>query len=258
MKKPFDSETIWIIGASSGIGEALARELSVQGASLILSARSEEPLRHLAADLAPNCINAPIVLPLDVADSQAIQDAAAWIASNGAHLSRVIFMAALYKPIDIAQRDYAFTQELVQVNLLGAIFTTYAVLPIFEAQKNGQIVLCGSVAGYTGLPGGQPYSATKAAIINFAESLYAEMKGSIDVKLISPGFVRTRITDKNNFAMPMRMEPKQAAKAIVRGLNARAFEIHFPKGFTYGVKLLRALPYSLALALTLRMRGKAS
>jgi short-subunit dehydrogenase len=249
----FTGEHIWIIGASSGIGEALAHELSAQGTTLILSARRRDELEALNKTLGGK----HYVYPLDVSHAEQVRETTQAIAKNVGRLDRVIFMAAIYKPADISARDYDFTKTLVEVNLLGAIYVTYALLPIFEAQQKGQIVLCGSVAAYTGLPGGQPYSATKAAVMNFAESLYAEAEDYLDVKLISPGFVRTRITDKNTFAMPMRLEPPQAAKAIAKGLKARAFEIHFPKGFTLMVKFLRFLPYPVSLWLTKKMRGKA-
>ncbi len=248
----FSGEHIWIIGASSGIGEALARELARGGAKLTLSARREDELNQLAAGLG----GGHVAYPLDVSDADAVAHAAQTIAATHGRIDRVIFLAAIYRPQDIDQMDMSFAKQLVEVNLLGAIYVTYAMLPLLKA-GGGQIVLCGSVAGYTGLPGGQPYSASKAAIINFAESLYAEVGDVVDVKLISPGFVRTRITDKNNFHMPMRIEPEQAAKAIARGLKARAFEIHFPKRFTYLVKLLRWLPYPMTLFVTRRMRGKA-
>lgn len=249
----YHGETIWIVGASSGIGEALTRELAAQGARLVLSARREAELQRLNEALG----GGHLVLPLDVADSDAIAAAAQRVSAECEQLDRVIFMAALYRPAEIAERDVAFTKTLIDVNLTAAILLTYAVLPMFDAQQKGQMVLCGSVAGYTGLPGGQPYSATKAAIANFAESLYAEVKDHISVKLISPGFVRTRITDKNDFPMPMRIEPEQAAKIIAKGLNKGAFEIHFPKTFTLAVKFLHALPYSATLWLTRKMRGKA-
>lgn len=248
----FENEHIWIIGASSGIGEAVAKELASQGATLILSARREEELEQLNQKLGGK----HHVYPLDVANSDTVQSTANAIATQVGQIDRVLFLAAIYRPDNIDKMDMTFAKQLVEVNLLGAIYTTYAVLPIFNAQQSGQIILCGSVAGYTGLPGGQPYSATKAAIINFAESLYAEIDDFIDVKLINPGFVRTRITDKNQFHMPMRIEPEQAAKAIASGLNKKSFEIHFPKRFTLMVKLIKLMPYSLTLYLTRKMRGK--
>lgn len=249
----FENEHIWIIGASSGIGAALAKELAHQGATLVLSARREEDLEKLNQELGGK----HHVYALDVANSEEVQNTAHAIVKKVEKIDRVIFMAAIYRPANINKMDTAFAKQLVEVNLLGAIYTTYAVLPIFNKQQSGQITLCGSVAGYTGLPGGQPYSATKAAIINLAESLYAEVDDFIDVKLINPGFVRTRITDKNQFHMPMRIEPEQAAKAIASGLNKKAFEIHFPKRFTLLVKLLRLMPYPITLFLTRKMRGKA-
>ncbi|MDG1286898.1 MAG: SDR family NAD(P)-dependent oxidoreductase [Rickettsiales bacterium] len=248
----FKNEHIWIIGASSGIGEALAKELASQGATLILSARRQEELETLNGELGGD----HSVVPLDVSDSDAVQKAFKDVSLHTPKLDRVIFMAALYRPNDVDKMDVEFAKKLVEVNLLGAIYVTYATLPIFDKQKAGQLVLCGSVAGYTGLPGGQPYSATKAGIINFAESLHAEAQEYVDIKLINSGFVRTRITDKNKFHMPMRIEPEQAVKAIAKGLRARAFEIHFPKGFTLMTKFLKLLPYSLTLWITRKMREK--
>ncbi len=248
----FENEHIWIIGASSGIGEALASELSQQGATLLLSARRKEELERLNQELGGR----HHIYPLDVSDSEQVRQTAEAILDKVETLDRVVFMAAIYRPADIDDMDIDFARQLVEVNLLGAIYTTYAILPVFKRQHSGQIVLCGSVAGYTGLPGGQPYSATKAAIINFAESLYAEVGDYIDVKVINPGFVRTRMTDKNAFHMPMRIEPEQAAKAIAKGLRSRRFEIHFPKGFTFWVKQLRLLPYSVKLFLTCKLANR--
>lgn len=248
----FEGENIWIIGASSGIGEHLARELASRGATLILSARREDELNQLNHELG----GAHFVYPLDAANNQQITDAVQDITQKVEKLDRVIFMAAVYRPNDINKMDVAFAKLQVDVNVMGPIYTAFAVLPVFDRQQSGQLVLCGSVAGYTGLPGGQPYCATKAAVNSFAESLYAEAADYVDIKLICPGFVRTRMTDKNNFHMPMRLEPHQAAKAIAKGLHQKAFEIHFPKAFTLGMKLLRALPYAIALKITRRMNGK--
>lgn len=249
----FAGENIWIIGASSGIGEALAKELSEQGATLILSARREQELELLNQQLGGQ----HVVVPLNVADNGAVDAAVGGIRNQFSTLNRVIFMAAIYRPAEMGKMDPDFAKKLVEVNLLGAIYTSYGVLPLFDKQQSGQLVLCGSVAGYTGLPGGQPYSATKAAIINFAESLHAEVEDYVNIKVINPGFVRTRITDKNKFAMPMRIEPPEAAKHIAKGLKASAFEIHFPKAFTLSTKILKLLPYSLTLWVTRKMRGKA-
>lgn len=242
----FDGETIWIIGASSGIGEALAHELARRGASLILSARREAQLQSLQEGLGGEVHR---VVPLDVSDAQQVRD----VARDIGPVDRMVHLAALYDPSAIRDIDVANAAVLVQVNLLGTLHVAQAALEIFTSQKRGQIVLCGSVAGYVGLPKGQLYSATKAGVRNFAESLYAEAPDHVDVKLISPGFVRTPMTDKNDFDMPMRIEPEDAATAIADGLTNGAFEIHFPKRFTILLKLIALLPNRLRLALTRRL-----
>jgi short-subunit dehydrogenase len=231
--KPYTGKNIWIIGASSGIGRALAVELASQGATLALSARREDKLRALNEELG----GAHAVFPVDVADSKAMVK----VARSLPHLDSTIFMAALYDPAPLRQLDIKAAHRMVNINLNGALNTVHAVLPILKAQGYGQLALCGSVAGYRGLPRGQPYSATKAAVINLAESLRAE-EHDLDIKVINPGFVRTALTDKNTFKMPMMIEPEAAAQIIARGLQTKRFEIHFPRGFTYIVKLLRILP----------------
>ena len=248
----FSGEHIWVIGASSGIGEALARLLADQGATLILSARRTEELEQLRQDLGDH----HHAYPLDVSDNQRVVETASAIVDAVGKIDRVIFMAAIYKPGDMDITP-EFAKQMIDVNVMGALYVTYAMLPIFDQQQSGQLALCSSVAAYTGLPGGQPYCASKAAVMNFAESLAVETPDYVDVKLISPGFVRTRITAKNQFHMPFLIEPEQAAQAIAKGLKRRSFEIHFPKRFTLMVKFLRLLPYALALRITGGMRGKA-
>ena len=234
------------------MGEALARVLAAQGATLSLSARREEELTELRHELGEQ----HHVYPLDVSDHQQVTKAVDAMVSEVGKVDRAIFMAAIYKPGDVEMTP-EFAKQMIDVNVMGALYVAYAMLPIFDKQQSGQIALCSSVAAYTGLPGGQPYCASKAAVTNFAESLAVEVPGYVDVKLISPGFVRTRITAKNQFHMPFLLEPEQAAKAISRGLKRRGFEIHFPKRFTLMAKFLRILPYAIALRMTGRMRGKA-
>ena len=234
----YSKEHIWIIGASSGIGRALAIELAAQGGALILSARNEDALNSLNDALG----GGHQVIALDAGDHKALSAAAKAIPK----LDRVIFMAALYAPHGKKTKDIDFIHDMIRVNLGGAFNTVNATLPIFEKQGHGQIVLCASVAGYRGLPYGQPYCATKAAMINYAESLKIELEPqNIDVKIINPGFVRTPLTDKNDFPMPMMIEADAAAKAIVRDLRSKRFEIHFPKRFTWMMKILYFLPAPL-------------
>jgi short-subunit dehydrogenase len=244
-----ENETIWIIGASSGIGRELAIQLADSGAKLILSARREDELEKLQKELGAG----HKIYPLDVADNSRVKEVCSKIAKLKNGVDRVIFMPALYRPDSIANMDLEFMSKMVDVNIKGALYITHGILPLFEKQKSGQFALCGSVAGYTGLPNGQPYSATKAAIINFTESLHAESPDYIDIKLISPGFVSTPMTEKNDFDMPMVITPQKAAVSIIKGLNKSAFEIHFPKKFTLLLKFLSVLPYGLKLFFTKKM-----
>ncbi|WP_149142775.1 SDR family NAD(P)-dependent oxidoreductase [Gemmobacter caeruleus] len=240
----FAGKTVWIIGASDGIGAALARALVAQGARLILSARNRAALSALAE----TCGEAR-VLPLDLAAADALAEAAATIAP--ATLDAVICTAAIYDPGRVADLDPAAAAQLVTVNLLGSLEVARLAPPLLR--DGGQLVLFGSVAGYFGLPGGQPYSATKAAVNNLAETLRIELAPRVDVRLVCPGFVATRLTARNRFAMPAIITPDQAAEAVIRGLQGRAFELHFPRRFTWAMKFLRALPYALSLRLTARL-----
>ena len=241
-----ETETIWIIGASDGIGAALAREWAHRGARLILSARSQDRLQDLATELGPQ----HIPLALDVSDRASIQAAAAKVSEAGP-LDRIVHLAALYDPGKTTDLDPDAAAQIVTTNLTGSFHVAQAAPLLLLA--GGQLALCGSVAGYIGLPQGQIYSATKAGVINLAESLRAELSGRGDVRLINPGFVDTRLTQRNNFNMPALMTPKAAACAIIDGLNTRRFEVHFPRRLTWGLKLLSALPYWAGLPLTKRL-----
>ena len=237
---------IWIIGASSGIGHALAMQLAAEGAHLTLSARNAPALEQLNVDLG----NKHIVLPLNITDAAALIDAA----DQQTHIESLIILAGQYEPGAIADITDAAARHIIETNFIGTLNAVRAVLPVFRRQRQGQIALCASIAGYRGLPNGQPYSATKAAIINFAESLRVEEeKNGIDVRLINPGFVKTPMTDKNKFPMPMMITPEQAAKAIVAGLKGNSFEISFPKRMILPMKILQILPYWLYFKIAKRL-----
>lgn len=241
-----DRETIWIIGASDGIGASLAREWASCGARLVLSARSSDRLHDLATELGGD----HVVIELDVADRASVDAAAIQISKIGL-LDRVVNLAAMYDPGKVSELSPSTAALIVTVNLTGSLHVAQVAQPLLRA--GGQLVLCGSVAGYIGLPQGQIYSATKAGVINLAESLQSELAGRIDVRLLSPGFVDTRMTQKNNFQMPAMVTPEYAACLILEGLNARGFEVHFPRRLTWALKFLSALPYWAALPLTRRL-----
>ena len=229
---------IWIIGASSGIGRALAIELAHEGHQLILSARRESLLNELNEKLN----GAHDVIPFDVTDEIRLNRVIEQIGD----IDSLIYMSGEYDPNPVERIDLDAARKIIEVNLYSPIALTKKILPRFIQRQRGQIVYCASVSGYRGLPKGQPYSSTKAAIINFAESLRCETAGQgIDVKIISPGFVETPMTGKNEFPMPMMISPETAAKAIAKGLSSNRFEIHMPKRFTYFTKLLQILPHWL-------------
>ena len=241
----FAGQRVWIIGASDGIGAALARAFAREGASLTLSARNGPALQKLAEE-----IGGAHIFALDVSDTAALGDASAEIAQSGL-LDIVVCTAALYEPSRIADIDPDRAETMLRVNILGTLNVARLCPPLLR--DGGQLVLFGSVAGYFGLPRGQAYSATKAAVNNIAESLAAELAPRLDVRLVSPGFVRSRLTDKNDFNMPAIITAEEAADRTLRGLRGRSFEIHFPRRFTLAVKLLQCLPYWLSLRLSRRI-----
>ncbi len=244
----FRNKHVWIIGASSGIGKALAHEISERGGTITLSARSVDKLEALNKELG----GTHFVCPVDISDPESVKGALACVQKGFHRIDSIINLAALYDPGRLDHLNLDATRKLIDVNLMGMFNLVYTALPVMKEQGHGQIALCGSVAGFKGLPHGQPYSATKAAVINLAESLKAENK-ALDIKVINPGFVRTPLTDKNDFDMPMMIEPEQAAKAIADGLLKKSFEIHFPKKFTFIMKALKFLPAPLYFKIAAKM-----
>ncbi len=240
MKK--NKSNTWIIGASSGIGAALAKALADKGGNLFLSARSSESLANIKETIKTNGKGGDVeCYPLDVVNLTEVSAAAKKIFQKaGSH--RVIFMAALYDPMPLKELDLNTSGTIIDVNLKGLLNVLACVVPILKLRTNCQIAICSSLASYRGLPNAQPYAATKAAVTNITESLKVEEGELIDIKLINPGFVESRLTEKNDFKMPFLLTSEQAATYIVKGLFSRGFEIHFPKRFSYALKVLRFLP----------------
>ena len=240
----------WLVGASSGIGAALVDQLVARGHRVAISARGQERLEaRAAAD--PDRV---LALPVDVTRLETLCEARDRLVEHWGVPDSLILNAGDYEPMGLADFSPALFERLMQVNFLGAVNGIEAVRELFLEQGRGEIVLTASVAGYRGLPYAAPYGASKAAMINLAESLRPELqRGGVAIRVINPGFVRTRLTDKNDFAMPGRIEPEQAAELIARGLERDGFEILAPRGFGWVMKLLRLLPYRLYFAITRRM-----
>ena len=241
-------KTVWLVGASSGIGLATAQALHGRGAQVVISARQAPLLEAFCAAHA-----GAVACPLDVTDAQAVQAAAGQLLDRGP-IDMVVYCAGHYK----AQRGFDFTlEELLrhqQINYVGALHVMAATLPAMLAHGSGHFSLVASVAGYRGLPKSLAYGPTKAALINLAESLYADVQPrGIGVSLVNPGFVQTPLTAQNRFHMPALITPDQAASAMLEGWRRGVFEIHYPKRFTRWMKLLGVLPYAAYLPLVVRM-----
>jgi short-subunit dehydrogenase len=253
--KNVNGKNIWIIGASNGIGKSLAENLDRQGANVALSARNKDDLNTVKNGLKGDD---HIVLPMDVSNKMAFDQSLQTIKTQWKHIDSVIFLPAIYSIHDGNRKDLSFIHNAVDINFKSALIMVEKIFPIFQNQKFGQIAICGSIAGYRGLPNGQPYCATKAALNNYTESLKIDMEPhNIDVKLISPGFVKTRLTDKNDFDMPFIIDANKAADYIAKGLLSSKFEIHFPKRMTYIMKFLQILPYWAYFPLARKIASKS-
>ncbi len=240
--KNWKNYRVWIIGASSGIGLSLSQELIKRGAFTFVTSRSIEPMLRLK-EKHPKQVE---VLTADVTDDGKLQKVFENITQYHGGLDMVIYLAAKYRPMKLTQLDIEYSKKIVDVNLIGFLNVLSLVIPNFIKKQCGKIVVVSSVAGYRGLPNSLVYGATKAALINLAETMYSELRDSgIGVHLVNPGFVNTRLTSKNSFDMPMIIQPNEAAKKIISGLENGAFEIHFPKLFTIFVKFLRIVPYRI-------------
>jgi NAD(P)-dependent dehydrogenase (short-subunit alcohol dehydrogenase family) len=245
----WNGKTVWIVGASTGIGRATAQALHARGARVVVSARKAEALAAFAQKHPGSR-----ALPLDATDAAAIRAAAAQLLAQGP-LDCVVYCAGHYQAMRADAMDVGEMVRHVEVNYLGALHLLGAVLPAMLARGAGHISLVGSVAGYRGLPQSLAYGPTKAALINLAETLYLDVhdKG-IGVSIINPGFVRTPLTADNTFDMPALLTPEQAATAIVNGWQRGAFEIHFPKRFTLWLKALRVVPNRVFFYLMQRVK----
>jgi NAD(P)-dependent dehydrogenase (short-subunit alcohol dehydrogenase family) len=236
----WSGKTVWMIGASTGIGRATASALHARGARVVVSARKAQALDAFVAEHPGS-----LALALDTTDGTAIQTATQHLLAQGP-LDCVVYCAGHYQAMRADAIDLPDMLRHVDVNYLGALRVMDAVLPELIARGAGHFSLVGSVAGYRGLPNSLAYGPTKAAMINLAETLYLDLHSKgLGVSIINPGFVQTPLTAGNEFDMPALLTPEQAAQAIVQGWAQGRFEIHFPKRFTLWLKLLRVLPNRL-------------
>jgi NAD(P)-dependent dehydrogenase (short-subunit alcohol dehydrogenase family) len=233
----------WVTGASSGIGRATVIELARRGWTVVATARRPAELETLAAEApAPGRV---IALPGDVADAEAMR---AVIAAAEAH--GPVVLAFLNAGIYIPTRAVPFEPEVFEktfaVNVMGTVNSLAAIIPGMSARRRGQIALNASVAGYGGLPKSAAYGATKAALINMAESLKFDLDlVDVRIQVVNPGFVETPATAVNDHPMPFIIPDQEAARRICDGFEKGGFEITFPRRFAAILKLINALPYAL-------------
>lgn len=247
----------WITGASSGIGRGLALRLAAEGWDVAVSARREGELRAMAEEAAdaPGAIHP---YPLDVTDGPAVRATVERIEHDLKPIAMAVLNAGTHQPISALDFDGAAIQELLTLNVMGQAHPLEALLPRMLEAGAGRIAVVASVAGYRGLPTACGYGASKAAVINMCESLRPELADTgVTLQVVNPGFVRTPLTDRNDFEMPMLMELDDAVDAFRRGLDTETFEIVFPWRFAMLVKLYRMMPYWLALRLAKGMVRKS-
>lgn len=248
---------VWITGASSGIGRAVALEMARDGWRVVVSARRQEELDSLAQEGPDGRITE---IAVDVTDPEATLAAVERIEGEIGPIDCAVLAAGTHIPTSADDFKIADFRKLVEVNLMGVVHSTAAVLPGFKRRRAGHLVVVASVAGYRGLPTAAGYGATKAALINYTEAMKFDLDAwGVKTQLVCPGFVKTPLTDKNPFPMPFLMEVDDAARAMVAGMRGNGFEITFPKRFTILVRLVSRLPYVLYFPLVGRgTKGSAS
>ena len=240
-----NQKKIWITGASSGIGKALAEKFALEGWKVAVSARRKEILDEMANN--KNVFS----YPLDVTNQNQINNIFSKIIDEFGDLDLCVFSSGTYDPkleqeINITQNKF-----VMETNFFGVLYCIKSVESYFKDKKDGHISVVSSVAAYRGLPNSSGYGPSKAALTNLTESLYFDFKKhNVRISLISPGFIKTPLTDKNDFPMPFIKSPEYAAEKMFNGLTKnKSFEIHFPKALTLLLKFLRILPYKIYLFL---------
>ena len=235
-------KTIWITGASSGIGKSLALKFANEGWQVAASARREDLLNQLSES---NQNISPF--PLDVTSRENCEKIFEKIKNKFENIDTCFFSTGTWDPKKEKEIDIDQMKRVMEVNFFGTLNCIKAVEMYFKEKKNGNISIVSSIAGYRGLPNSTGYGASKAALNNLAESLYFDFgRYNVRVSLISPGFIKTPMTDKNQFKMPFLKTPEFAAEKIYNGLiNGSSFEIDFPKELTLILKFLKILPDSV-------------
>ncbi|WP_342077587.1 SDR family NAD(P)-dependent oxidoreductase [Yoonia sp. SS1-5] len=233
--KDWQGKRYWLVGASEGLGREVAFCMSRAGAEVIVSARSEDRLKSLVDELPGKAS----YVTVDVADRAAVEDAAAQIGQ----IDGVVYLAGVYWPMKSGEWDNEKADLMGEINYLGASRVVGAVIKDMIARGSGHIVLTGSLSGFRGLPGAIGYASSKAGMMALAESMQADLRNSpIAVQLVNPGFIKTRLTDKNDFNMPFIMSAEDAAREVFEHMNTDDFKKSFPMVFSWVFRLSQLMP----------------
>ncbi len=236
--REWNGKRYWLVGASEGLGRSLAEILSRAGVEVILSARSEEKLHALAAQL-PGQTR---VVPMDIADTASVTAAAAEVGE----IDGVVLLAGIATLMKAQEWDTAKVEAMFDVNLTGSARVLGRVIGPMVARDAGHIVIIGSLSAYRGLPGSIGYSASKAGLMALAESMHGDLRHTnVLVQLCNPGYIKTRMQDDNPHAKPFIMEPEEAARKIFDHMNSDGFHVAFPWGFSLLFRMSRLLPTAL-------------
>ena len=240
-----NQKKIWITGASSGIGKAVAEKFALEGWKVAVSARRKEVLDEMTKT--QNIFS----YPLDVTNEDQINSVFQKILNDFGELDLCLFSSGTYDPKNEKKIDPDKIKNVIKVNFFGVVDCVKTVEDYFKKRKSGHISIVSSIASYRGLPNSSGYGPSKAALTNFCESIYFDFKKfNVRVSVISPGFIKTPLTDKNEFPMPFLRSANFAAEKIYLGITkSNKFEIHFPIGLTLTLKFLRILPYKIYLFL---------
>ena len=251
MTHPDHPKIAWITGAGKGIGRALALRLAQDGWTVAASARTEKDLVSLEQAAPGGRI---VGFPLDITDAGRADVMVEVIENRLGPLDLVVLNAGTHKPTPAAGFSATEARGVIETNLTGTVNCLAPVMARFMDRSAGQIAVVASLAGYRGLPSAAAYGASKAGLINMCEALRPELAAAgVDLRLINPGFVKTPLTDLNDFPMPFLIEVDEAVDRIVAGLESGGFEIAFPRRFSALMKILRLLPDRLFFAVTRRM-----
>jgi short-subunit dehydrogenase len=235
MMRNWKGKRYWLVGASDGLGAALARRMSKEGAHVIVSARSEDKLRTVVESL-PGEGSLQVV---DVSDDKSVIAAADAVGK----IDGVVYLAGVYWPFSAEDWDAEQANAMADINFTGLMRVMGRVVPQFVTRDAGHIVITGSLSGFRGLPGSIGYTASKAGTMSLAECMYADLRGTgVDVQVANPGFIKTQLTDKNDFKMPFLMTPEEAAEKMFSHMNSKSFKKSFPTLFSLVFRGSQFLP----------------